>query len=55
VNASLVTLLIPASAILLGALFLGERLDPVDFAGLALIAGALLVIDGRILKLGRTV
>jgi drug/metabolite transporter (DMT)-like permease len=53
VNASLVTLLIPASAILLGALILGERLDPVDAAGLALIAGALLVIDGRVFRLRR--
>jgi drug/metabolite transporter (DMT)-like permease len=53
VNASLVTLLIPASAILLGALFLGERLEPLDFVGLALIAAALLVIDGRVVRWAR--
>ena len=49
-NASLVTLLVPPSAILLGAIFLGERLMPTDIAGLALIALGLLVLDGRILE-----
>lgn len=48
-NASLVTLVVPASAILLGALFLGERLDVVEIAGIALIGLGLLTIDGRIL------
>ncbi len=33
-NASLVTLLVPVSAIILGALFLGERLEPFEFAGM---------------------
>ncbi len=52
-NASLVTLLIPLSAILLGTLFLGERLAWSDFAGMALILGGLLFVDGRVL--GRSV
>ena len=46
-NASLVTLIVPVSAILLGALFLGERLELFDFAGMALIAVGLVTIDGR--------
>jgi drug/metabolite transporter (DMT)-like permease len=52
-NAALVTLLIPPSAILLGFLVLGERLDPLDFAGLAVLALGLAVIDGRALALLR--
>ncbi|MBP1883340.1 DMT family transporter [Sinorhizobium mexicanum] len=50
-NASLVTLLVPPSAILLGYLFLGETLQAVDIAGMALIAAGLAVLDGRVLKL----
>lgn len=46
-NASLVTLLIPVSAILLGSLVLGERLSVNHFGGMALIALGLLSIDGR--------
>jgi drug/metabolite transporter (DMT)-like permease len=49
-NASLVTLIVPASAILLGAVFLGERLEPFEFAGMALILSSLLIIDGRVLR-----
>ena len=49
-NAMLVTLLVPAVAILLGGIFLGERLQPQDFAGLALIALGLAAIDGRVLS-----
>jgi drug/metabolite transporter (DMT)-like permease len=49
-NASLVTLIVPVSAILLGALFLSERLELFDFAGMALIGIGLLTIDGRLLK-----
>ena len=49
-NLMLVTLLIPAVAIVLGALFLGESLAPRAFAGLALIALGLAVIDGRLFK-----
>jgi drug/metabolite transporter (DMT)-like permease len=48
-NASLVTLIVPVSAILLGALFLGERLELFEVAGMVLIAIGLLVIDGRVL------
>ncbi|MFC3105247.1 DMT family transporter [Salinisphaera aquimarina] len=46
-NLLLVTLLVPVSAILLGAVFLHEDLRPVDFAGMALIALGLSAIDGR--------
>ncbi len=49
-NIALVTFLIPVSAILLGALFLGERLMPRHFGGLALIAIGLAAIDGRPVK-----
>jgi len=48
VNSSLVTLLIPVSAIVLGSLFLGERLTYNQFAGMALISLGLLLIDGRL-------
>lgn len=48
-NAMLVTLLIPPVAITLGALVLGERLAPQAFAGFALLALGLLILDGRIL------
>ena len=48
-NASLVTLIVPMSAILLSAIFLGERLHLFEVAGMALIAGGLLTIDGRLL------
>jgi drug/metabolite transporter (DMT)-like permease len=47
-NASLVTLLVPAGAILLGAVFLGERLTATDVAGMLLIAVGLLLLDGRL-------
>lgn len=53
VNLMLVTLLIPAMAILLGAVFLGERLSPNHFVGMAAIALGLAAIDGRPLKLLR--
>ncbi len=55
INSSLVTLLIPVSAILLGYLFLGERLASNHFAGMGLIALGLLSIDGRLYRwlLGR--
>ncbi|ANT60774.1 multidrug transporter [Salipiger sp. CCB-MM3] len=47
-NLMLVTLLIPPFAILLGALFLGERLSPGVYLGLGVIALGLLVTDGRL-------
>ncbi|MEC9343199.1 MAG: DMT family transporter [Pseudomonadota bacterium] len=49
-NLSLVTLLVPVSAILLGALVLGERLEPRHFAGMAFIATGLIAIDGRVVR-----
>ncbi len=49
-NSLLVTFLIPVSAILLGAIFLGERLEPRHMLGLALIAAGLAAIDGRLLR-----
>ncbi|XBO41772.1 DMT family transporter [Alsobacter sp. KACC 23698] len=52
-NLLLVTFLIPVSAILLGTLVLGERLDPKHVVGMALIGAGLAAIDGRLLKLAR--
>jgi drug/metabolite transporter (DMT)-like permease len=49
-NASLVTLLIPVSAIMLGSLVLGENLAPSQIFGMALIGVGLLAIDGGIFK-----
>jgi drug/metabolite transporter (DMT)-like permease len=49
-NLMLVTFLIPASAILLGMLVLGERLSLRHFAGMAIIALGLAAIDGRPLR-----
>lgn len=48
INLLLVTFLIPVTAILLGTAFLGERLAPRQFAGMALIGVGLAVLDGRI-------
>lgn len=48
VNTALVTLLVPVSAILLGAVILGEALAPRHYAGMILIGAGLLAIDGRI-------
>ena len=48
-NATLVTLLVPPFAILLGALFLGEMLSAGQFAGFAFTALGLAVIDGRLI------
>lgn len=49
-NLSLVTFLIPVSAILLGAIVLGETLENRHFAGMALIGAGLAVLDGRPLR-----
>ena len=54
-NLLLVTFLIPVSAILLGGLILGERLEPKHFAGMALIGLGLALIDGRLLRFRRKV
>jgi drug/metabolite transporter (DMT)-like permease len=52
-NLLLVTFLIPVTSILLGVLFLDERLEPRHIAGMALIGLGLAVIDGRIARLMR--
>jgi drug/metabolite transporter (DMT)-like permease len=49
-NVILVTFLIPVTSILLGAVFLNERLGPKHFAGMALIGCGLALIDGRLIK-----
>ncbi len=46
-NVLLVTFLIPVSAVLLGALWLGERLQPMQFVGMACIGLGLAAVDGR--------
>jgi drug/metabolite transporter (DMT)-like permease len=52
-NVTLVTLLLPVTTILLGSLVLGERLSFQEIAGALVIGSALLLIDGRVLKLLR--
>lgn len=47
---SLVTFVIPASALALGIGFLGEEVLPRHLVGLALILAGLLAMDGRVLK-----
>lgn len=49
-NLLLVTFLVPVSALLLGALVLGEALQGREFVGMALIGGSLAFIDGRPLR-----
>ncbi|QKV19434.1 DMT family transporter [Oricola thermophila] len=49
-NISLVTFLIPPSAILLGIAFLGETLLPRHVAGMALIGLGLALVDGRLMR-----
>lgn len=44
----LVTLLIPVTALLLGSLLLDEAVATTALAGMALIFGGLLAIDGRL-------
>jgi drug/metabolite transporter (DMT)-like permease len=50
-NVMLVTLLVPVTAILLGSLVLGEKISLREIVGALVIGSALLVIDGRVLKL----
>ncbi len=50
-NVMLVTLLIPVTAILLGALVLGETISLREIVGAVVIGSALLIIDGRVLQL----
>jgi drug/metabolite transporter (DMT)-like permease len=53
-NVMLVTLLIPVTALLLGALVLGEAVSMREVIGALVIASALLVIDGRLPNLVRS-
>ena len=54
-NLMLVTLLIPPTAIVLGALFLDEVLSPTTYAGFGLIALGLIILDGRIFRRTKTI
>ena len=47
-NLSLVTFLIPVTAILLGVLVLDERLETAQIVGMALIGAGLACMDGRL-------
>lgn len=49
-NLSLVTFLVPVSAILLGWLFLAETLGPAHLLGVGMIAAGLALIDGRLTR-----
>jgi len=53
-NVLLVTFLVPVSAIFLGFVFLGERLEPQHIFGMVLIALGLAAIDGRAIKIFHT-
>jgi drug/metabolite transporter (DMT)-like permease len=50
-NVMLVTLLVPVTAILLGYLVLGESISLREIIGALVIGSALLLMDGRVLKL----
>lgn len=52
-NASLVTLIVPVSAILLGTVFLSETLERFEMAGIALIGLGLVIVDGRLVSRNR--
>lgn len=49
-NVMLVTLLVPVTAILLGAFVLGEQISLREIIGAFVIGSALLLIDGRVLR-----
>jgi drug/metabolite transporter (DMT)-like permease len=51
INLSLVSFLVPISAILLGVLVLNESLEPIHFVGMTLIGFGLITIDGRMWRL----
>lgn len=51
-NLMLSTLIIPPIAIVLGAIFLGEALEIRALLGLVILVLGLLILDGRILRLG---
>jgi drug/metabolite transporter (DMT)-like permease len=48
-NLLLVTFLILVTAILLGVIFLGERMQPEEISGMIFIALGLVTMDGRLL------
>jgi drug/metabolite transporter (DMT)-like permease len=50
VNSMLASIVVPITPVVLGALFLGERLSLHEFIGAGIIACGLLIIDGRPLK-----
>lgn len=50
-NLMICTLLVAPVAIVLGAVFLGEQLEPRAYVGFAILGLGLLMLDGRILKL----
>ena len=52
-NLMLVTLLVAPVAIVLGTVVLGESLQPSAYAGFALLAIGLIVLDGRIWRIAR--
>ena len=53
-NLSLVTFLIPVSAVAMGVAFLNETVRPGHLAGFALIVAGLLAMDGRIARWARS-
>jgi drug/metabolite transporter (DMT)-like permease len=50
-NVLLVTMMIPVSAIAMGVTVLGETIEPMEIVGALVIVLALLIIDGRALRL----
>ena len=50
INLMLVTLLIPISGCLMGAVFLQERLSPANLVGMLIILSGLIIVDGRAQK-----
>jgi len=51
VNTSLVSFLVPLSTLVLGAVFLSDRLDLAAIIGMSCILSGLAILDGRALKL----
>ena len=51
VNTSLVSFLVPLSTLMLGTVFLGDRLEAASVTGMIFILSGLAVLDGRVLKL----
>ncbi|MFK7866431.1 MAG: DMT family transporter [Alphaproteobacteria bacterium] len=50
-NTALVTMLVPISAMILGSLFLSERITLLEAGGFMLVATGLAIVDGRIIRL----